>query len=367
MHASIHMENEMTDSLEKMLHEDHSLFSQNHDSQLLQWFNRRPEDWAFSLGGGASTIFGWGHNHRGQLGGLDGSRIKIPTPCEALSMLRPVQIVGGEQTLYAVTHDGKVYATGYGAGGRLGIGGTDSVAVPTLIESLQHVFIKKVAVNSGGKHCLALSSDHEVFSWGEGEDGKLGHGNRDSYDRPKLIEALSGLGVADIACGSAHSAAITSEGHLLTWGKGRYGRLGHGDSEDQLKPKVVETLLGYRVIDVACGSGDAQTLCITDDDNVWSFGDGDYGKLGRGGSDGCKIPMKIESLAGLGVIKVECGSQFSVALTRSGSVYTWGKGDYHRLGHGNSEHIRRPKKVAALQGKKVISIATGSLHCIAVS
>lgn len=77
--------------------------------------------------------------------------------------------------------------------------------------------------------------------------------------------------------------------------------------------------------------------------------------------------MKIESLAGLGVVKVECGSQFSVALTRSGSVYTWGKGDYHRLGHGNSEHIRRPKKVAALQGKKIVSIATGSLHCIAVS
>jgi E3 ubiquitin-protein ligase HERC2 len=46
--------------------------------------------------------------------------------------------------------------------------------------------------------------------------------------------------------------------------------------------------------------------------------------------------------------------------------YTWGKGDYHRLGHGNSEHIRRPKKVAALQGKKIVSIATGSLHCIAV-
>lgn len=45
--------------------------------------------------------------------------------------------------------------------------------------------------------------------------------------------------------------------------------------------------------------------------------------IGRGGSDGCKVPMKIESLAGLGVIKVECGSQFSVALTRSGSVYTW--------------------------------------------
>jgi E3 ubiquitin-protein ligase HERC2 len=186
-------------------------------------------------------------------------------------------------------------------------------------------------------------------------------------ENPKLVEALHGYEIVDVACGGAHSAAITSNGQLYTWGKGRYGRLGHGDSEDQLKPKLVEELVGYKVIDVACGSGDAQTLCITDDDNVWSWGDGDYGKLGRGGSDGCKVPKKIESLAGLGVVKVECGSQFSVALTRSGSVYTWGKGDYHRLGHGTGEHVRRPKKVAALQGKKIISIATGSLHCVACS
>ena len=44
-----------------------------------------------------------------------------------------------------------------------------------------------------------------------------------------------------------------------------------------------------------------------------------------------------------------------------------GKGDYHRLGHGSDDHVRRPRKVAALQGKKIISIATGSLHCVACS
>lgn len=58
----------------------------------------------------------------------------------------------------------------------------------------------------------------------------------------------------------------------------------------------MEALQGHRVIDIACGSGDAQTLCLTDDDTVWSWGDGDYGKLGRGGSDGCKVPMKVFSI-----------------------------------------------------------------------
>ena len=51
-------------------------------------------------------------------------------------------------------------------------------------------------------------------------------------------------------------------GELYTWGKGRYGRLGHGDSEDQTKPKLVEALLGCRVIDVACGKQDLFLLII---------------------------------------------------------------------------------------------------------
>lgn len=64
---------------------------------------------------------------------------------------------------------------------------------------------------------------------------------RSSLDRPHLIESLQGREIADIACGGAHSAAITITGELFTWGKGRYGRLGHGDSEDQLRPRLVGT------------------------------------------------------------------------------------------------------------------------------
>ena len=54
-----------------------------------------------------------------------------------------------------------------------------------------------------------------------------------------MIECLRGKEIIDIAAGGAHSACITSNGELYTWGKGRYGRLGHGDSEDQARPKMV--------------------------------------------------------------------------------------------------------------------------------
>ena len=46
----------------------------------------------------------------------------------------------------------------------------------------------------------------------------------------------------DIACGSSHSAAIISNGDVYTWGLGEYGRLGHGDNTTQLRPKQVNNV-----------------------------------------------------------------------------------------------------------------------------
>ena len=76
---------------------------------------------------------------------------------------------------------------------------------------------------------------------------------------------FNGLNHFSIICKTSESLILLFEsllylfqiaGELYTWGKGRYGRLGHGDSEDQTKPKLVEALLGCRVIDVACGKQD---------------------------------------------------------------------------------------------------------------
>ena len=78
-----------------------------------------------------------------------------------------------------------------------------------------------------------------------------------------------------------------------------------------------------QVISVALGNADAQTLCATASGNVYSWGDGDFGKLGRGGNDSCRVPKKIDSLCGKEVTKVMCGSQFSAALTQKGHLYTW--------------------------------------------
>ena len=312
------------------------------------------------------TVMVWGLNDKEQLGGLKGSKVKIPTFSQSLSRLRPICIAGGSKSLFIVSEDGKVYACGEGTNGRLGLGHNCNVATPRQIPVLHQYVVKKVAVHSGGKHALALTLDGKVFAWGEGEDGKLGLGNRLTMDKPRLIDSLLPKKIRDIACGSSHSAAITSSGELYTWGLGEYGRLGHGDNYNQYKPKLVQALVGKRIIQVACGSRDAQTLALTEDGMVYSWGDGDFGKLGRGGSEGSMVPHEIERLTSIGVVQIECGAQFSLALTKSGEVWTWGKGDYFRLGHGSDQHVRKPAPIQVLRGRKIIHVAVGALHCLAV-
>lgn len=85
----------------------------------------------------------------------------------------------------------------------------------------------------------------------------------------------------------------------------------------------VMALKGEHVIAVACGSGDSHSLAAARGGNVFSWGDGDYGKLGRGGNEGSKVPKRVEALTKKGVFKLMCGSQFSIALANTGHIYTW--------------------------------------------
>ena len=73
---------------------------------------------------------------------------------------------------------------------------------------------------------LALTSDKQVYSWGNGSNGRLGHGDTKGCIVPKPIETFINKEINYINCGEAHSAAITVLGDLFMWGHGSYFRLG---------------------------------------------------------------------------------------------------------------------------------------------
>ena len=69
----------------------------------------------------------------------------------------------------------------------------------------------------GGSHTVALSPKGEVFTWGHGNYGQLGHGDRESRNVPTKVESLSQETIVKVSCGLYHTAAVTSTGKLLTW------------------------------------------------------------------------------------------------------------------------------------------------------
>ena len=167
-----------------------------------------------------------------------------------------------------------------------------------------------------------------------------------------------------LASGDAHTAVVCGKGTVYTLGEGKYGRLGHGNEESLSKPKSISQLFFERAKGVACGS--RHTIILLEDGNVYSFGKGDYGQLGHGEKKNELNPKLVEALEGKLVKQVACGKGLSMALTSNSRLYTWGKGDDGRLGHGTSASSSNPCLLESLLGHNIVSISTSGEHCVAI-
>lgn len=155
------------------------------------------------LGGKDDTggrVYVWGLNDKEQLAGLKGSKVKVPTFSSVLSTLKPIHIAGGSKSLFIVSQEGKLYACGESPWGRLGLGVThnNNISIPQELPIINEYIVKKVAVHSGGKHALAITLDGKIYSWGDGDFGKLGRGGSERCLVPNPIQRLNGLDIVQI-------------------------------------------------------------------------------------------------------------------------------------------------------------------------
>jgi alpha-tubulin suppressor-like RCC1 family protein len=137
-----------------------------------------------------------------------------------------------------------------------------------------------VGISACGFHTAALASTGAIWTWGEGKFGRLGHGSERNVPQPKLVDAMKDVSCARVACGGFHTAAITSAGVIYTWGGGEHGQLGHGDKVNKTVPTPITTLDSYEICSITCGW--SHTVALSTCGKVWSWGNGDHGKLGHG-------------------------------------------------------------------------------------
>ena len=85
-----------------------------------------------------------------------------------------------------------------------------------------------VQASAGEHHSVALSQDGQLYSWGEAKHGKLGSGVEAVDDpTPRKILSTRDTAFAGVSCGRYHSAAVSRDGQVYTWGKASAGQLGH--------------------------------------------------------------------------------------------------------------------------------------------
>lgn len=236
-------------------------------------------------------------------------------------------------------------------------------------------------VSAGVEHSLAITSLGEVFIWGCNRFGQLGNGYINPVDGKEVLTPACAIRIRDIStdyviqrvsAGFGHTAAITREGLLFTWGLGSDGQLGYdlpasnsyllacGRERCQLTPRKVEDLTGLD--EVACGKD--FTLVLTNERKVFVTGSGRYGVLGNGRrSLQFHFSMVKDGFEGRRVNKIAAGWSHCLAAVSGSGVFMWGN-PYYDIDE-TQESILKPVLVLPSR-EEVLSLACGQNHSAVV-
>ncbi|XP_063636760.1 probable E3 ubiquitin-protein ligase HERC4 isoform X36 [Pan troglodytes] len=259
----------------------------------------------------------------------------------ALDAQNIVAVSCGEAHTLALNDKGQVYAWGLDSDGQLGlVGSEECIRVPRNIKSLSDIQIVQVAC--GYYHSLALSKASEVFCWGQNKYGQLGLGTDcKKQTSPQLLKSLLGIPFMQVAAGGAHSFVLTLSGAIFGWGRNKFGQLGLNDENDRYVPNLLKSLRSQKIVYICCGED--HTAALTKEGGVFTFGAGGYGQLGHNSTSHEINPRKVFELMGSIVTQIACGRQHTSAFVpSSGRIYSFGLGGNGQLGTGSTSNRKSP-------------------------
>ncbi len=324
------------------------------------------------------SVYAWGDNSKGQLGinpisNIGGSpypntSYDTPKYVGGLSEISKIDAGSGAHSL-AVTCEGKVYAWGANVTGQLGNpieAPSDNVtksATPVLVLRGQAPdvngdgYLGDVNYVSGGNdESFAVLNDGRLVAWGQNDRGQLGNGN--TVNQPTPVFVLAGetshgqtagqplLNVVQVEAGDENGYALTADGIVWSWGDNEGGGSGASLGRNTLENTKAYPVMIYdethltKIISIT--AGDRHVLMIDENGIVWSIG-GDWGPGQRGISLAYDFTNYAVQVSGgesgekyLGesdpIIEIAAGQGHSVAVSKSGYVYSWGANGFFNCG-----------------------------------
>ncbi|KAF5898051.1 putative E3 ubiquitin-protein ligase HERC3, partial [Clarias magur] len=313
------------------------------------------------------SVYTCGSNSHGQLGHeRSGGK---PELVGALDAQKIAGVACGRAHSLALSEQGQVFAWGAGEWGQLGLGAAEeAVRVPRLIKKLCEHRISQVMC--GNQHCIALSKDGQLFTWGQNSSGQLGLGKGEpSSLSPQPLKSLCGIPLAQISAGGDHSFALSLSGAVFGWGRNGAGQLGLNDEQDRAVPCHIKFLRSQKVVYISCG--EEHTAALTKDGGLFTFGNGSRGQLGHDSTNNEPLPRRVLELMGTEVSQIACGRHHTLAFVPSTClVYAFGCNAQGQLGLGTRGNSMIPLPVRNIHPPLLTNTQTGTdqysisrIHC----
>lgn len=243
----------------------------------------------------------------------------------------------GDNHVCARLATGTVKCWGDNTSGQLGDGlafdaGTrqNPARVPQVVPGVSDV----VDIASGSGHTCAVTTDGAVVCWGRNTSGQLGNDTQVSSTTP--VQVLQLATAKAVTASDYSTCALLEDKTVSCWGANTSGQLGTGNETASLHAVPVVGLSN-----VASISGGSSHVCAVEESGkVWCWGGNTFGQLGNGTTNKTSTPVALTSLAN--VAQVAAGFFFTCAVQRTGAVFCWGVNDHGQLGNGTTAPIASP-------------------------
>lgn len=302
----------------------------------------------------ANTVITWGNNLHGQIGaGYNspggGRQDSEPLPVGVPGLTNVTGIQAGYECTMALI-EGRIFAWGGNSLSQLGFSNSKLETIGNFpMRFPLPPGVSKVSMKNAG-HGLALYPNGTVWGWGSNQFGAVGNGQQGHEGHGETpVELSFPFPVTEIVAGGECSGALLNNGTVYTWGKGYGSEPGQNEKGHVVTPVEKSGLSNVKSFTLSSD----HKLAILSTGKVVAWGAGKNGSLGTGfyfagnlrhnapSNYGSEAPVPVLNEAGTGelenVIEVAAGEEFSLALTASGDVYSFGLNGKGQCGTGTQD------------------------------